>query len=452
MNSRGAKRGNGDMSDSTARNTAEYEDQPHKGDSHILDLPLAKTQAEREPHSYERWLLGKLLRMAGSPPVRFQLWNGELIEPDDVSAEFTLRLNDHKALLTLVTNPNLAFGDLYSAGRLEVDGDLPGLMEALYRSVHQARETWPKWLEALWRNHAPRSTGVSEAKENIHHHYDLGNEFYRLWLDAAEMQYTCAYYESPDITLEQAQLAKLEHVCRKLRLKPGMVVAEAGCGWGGLGRYMARNYGVKVHAYNISKEQLAYARAEAARQKLDHLVEYIEDDYRNIEGQYDAFVSIGMLEHVGKDNFPAMSALIRRVLKPNGLALLHSIGRNKPMLMNAWIEKRIFPGAYPPSISEFMSICEDGDFSVLDVENLRLHYAQTLTHWMERFQAHRDKVSELYDEHFSRAWEMYLAGSIAAFRAGSLQLFQVVFTHGSNNELPQSRADIYETSAVPEVG
>ncbi len=438
------------MSDGTARDSTEYENQTDDQRPHLLNLPMEEAQANRKPYSHERWLISKLLHMTGSPPVRFQLWNGEFVEPEGTDAEFTIRLNDHKALLTLVTNPNLAFGDLYSAGRLQVDGDLTDLMEALYHNINKARQQWPKWLEALWRNQNPRSTGLSEARENINHHYDLGNDFYRLWLDNAEMQYTCAYFETPDITLEQAQLAKLEHVCRKLRLKPGMIVAEAGCGWGGLSRYMAREYGVKVHAYNISKEQLVYAREEAKRQNLDGLIEYIEDDYRNIDGQYDAFVSVGMLEHVGKENFPAMSELVRRVLKPNGIALLHSIGRNSPMLMNAWIEKRIFPGAYPPSISEFISICEQGEFSVLDVENLRLHYAQTLSHWMERFQNHREQVTEMYDEHFARAWEMYLAGSIAAFRAGNLQLFQVVFSHGDNNELPQSRRDLYETSAVPE--
>lgn len=438
------------MNESTAQKATGTTDDRHEHKPHVLTLPLEDQQADREPHSYERWLVAKLMRMAGNPPVRFQLWNDELIEPDKGTPRFTLRLTDPKALFALVTNPNLAFGDLYAAGRLQVDGDLPELMEALYRAVHRAREQWPKWLEALWRNHNPRSTGVSEAKENIHHHYDLGNEFYRLWLDQAEMQYTCAYYEKQDLTLEQAQLAKLEHVCRKLRLKPGMTVVEAGCGWGGLARYMARNYGVKVHSYNISKEQLAYAREESERQQLDHLIDYIEDDYRNINGQYDAFVSIGMLEHVGKENYQAFSALIRRSLKPGGMALLHSIGRNRPMLMNAWIEKRIFPGAYPPSISEFMGICEDGGFSVLDVENLRLHYAQTLTHWMERFRNNMDKVTEMYDDHFARAWEMYLAGSTAAFRVGGLQLFQVVFTHAENNELPRTRGDIYTSPAAPE--
>ncbi|OZC35516.1 cyclopropane-fatty-acyl-phospholipid synthase [Marinobacter vinifirmus] len=437
------------MTQNTARKP-EYSGSDPRGQGHVLTLPLENSQTDREPHSYERWLVAKLMRMAGSPPVRFRLWNGETIEPEQQPARFTLSLADPKALYSLVANPNLAFGDLYSAGRLEVDGDLPDLMEAMYRAVHAARQKWPKWLDALWRNHNPRPTGISEARENIHHHYDLGNEFYRLWLDKAEMQYTCAYYEQADNTLEQAQLAKLEHVCRKLRLKPGMTVVEAGCGWGGLARYMARNYGVTVHAYNISREQLAYARAEAERQGLDNLVTYVEDDYRNIEGQYDAFVSIGMLEHVGKDNYPALSELIKRSLKPDGIALLHSIGRNRPMLMNAWIEKRIFPGAYPPSIGEFMELCEHGDFSVLDVENLRLHYAQTLSHWMDNFTANQDKVTEMYDEHFTRAWRLYLAGSIAAFRAGSLQLFQVVFTHGDNNQLPRSRQDLYTFPATPE--
>lgn len=435
------------MAQGTAPKT-DYSDKNTK--AHVLSLPLEGSQIDREPHNYERWLIAKLMRMAGSPPIRFRLWNGDVVEPEQGQARFTLHLKDHKALYSLVANPNLAFGDLYSAGRLEIDGDLPDLMESLYRSVHAARQKWPRWLDALWRNHNPRSTGISEAKENIHHHYDLGNDFYQLWLDQAEMQYTCAYYESANKTLEQAQLAKLEHVCRKLRLKPGMTVVEAGCGWGGLARYMARNYGVKVHSYNISREQLAYAQSEAERQGLDRLITYVEDDYRNITGQYDAFVSIGMLEHVGKENYPALSELIKRCLKPNGIALLHSIGRNRPMLMNAWIEKRIFPGAYPPSIGEFMTICEQSDFSVLDVENLRLHYAQTLNHWTERFEARADDVTAMYDEHFTRAWRLYLAGSVAAFRAGSLQLFQVVFTHGDNNDLPKTRQDLYTFPATPE--
>lgn len=415
-----------------------------------LSIPLSQYETRRSPYIWERKLLQKLLKLAGGPPIQFELWNGTQIRLNGTLPRFTLGLADPKALYQLMGNPNLAFGDLYSTGRLRVEGDLAELLTLLYRSINRARQNWPYWLEKVWANHAPRSTGVSEARQNINHHYDLGNVFYSLWLDKAQMQYTCAYYESEDLTLEQAQLAKLEHVCRKLQLKPGQTVVEAGCGWGGLARYMAKNYGVKVHAYNISREQLAYARQEAKRQELDHLIDYIEDDYRNISGQYDAFVSVGMLEHVGKSHYGDMSGVIQRSLKPEGLALLHSIGRNRPMKMNAWIEKRIFPGAYPPSIGEFMGLCEDGGFSVLDVENLRLHYARTLEHWKERFEVHADEVTAMYDEHFTRAWRMYLAGSIAAFKASSLQLFQVVLTHGENNQVPRNRKHLYETPAAPE--
>lgn len=419
-------------------------------DAHILNLPLASGQADRDPRNHERWLIATLMRMAGSPPVAFRLWNGDLIEPEDQAARYTLHLNDPKALYALVTNPTLAFGDLYAAGRLEVEGDLPELMETLYHSVHEARRKWPRWLDSFWRSHNPRPTGIPESRDNIHHHYDLGNDFYALWLDQAAMQYTCAYYETPALNLEQAQLAKLEHTCRKLRLKPGMTVVEAGCGWGGLALYMARNYGVRVYAYNISAAQLEWARAESKQQGLDGLVTFIEDDYRNIQGQYDAFVSVGMLEHVGRENYPAFAELIRNTLKPGGLALLHSIGRNRPTPVNAWIEKRIFPGAYPPSISELMEICEQGDFSVLDVENLRLHYARTLRHWLDRFDASADRITDMYDEHFTRAWRLYLAGSISAFMAGSLQLFQVVFSHCDNHLVPLTRQDLYTFPSKPE--
>ena len=231
---------------------------------------------------------------------------------------------------------------------------------------------------------------------------------------------------------------------------PSWSTSAASCGWGGLARYMARHYGVKVRAFNISREQIAYARSEARRQQLDSLIDYVEDDYRHIQGQYDAFVSVGMLEHVGKSHYHEMAAVIGRALKPQGLALLHSIGRNRPMNMNAWIEKRIFPGAYPPSIAELMSLCEAGGFSVLDVENLRLHYALTLRHWQQRFEGQHEAISEMYDDNFIRAWRMYLAGSIAAFRVGTLQLFQVVFTHGNNNAVPYTRHHLYQAPATPE--
>ena len=288
-----------------------------------------------------------------------------------------------------------------------------------------------------WLNR-PRRNTLDGSRENIHHHYDLGNDFYKLWLDK-EMVYTCAYFGSATMTLEEAQVAKMDHVCRKLELKPGQTVVEAGCGWGALARHMAKHYGVRVKAYNISHQQVLHARARTKAEGLQDRVEFIEDDYRNISGQYDAFVSVGMLEHVGVENYPALGAVVKRCLKESGRALIHSIGRNYPGKMSAWIERRIFPGAHPPTLSEMMQIIEPHNFSLLDVENLRMHYGKTLANWLERFEANIDKIELMTDRSFVRAWRLYLAGSMASFTAGDLQLFQMVFTPGHSNNVPWTR-------------
>ena len=245
------------------------------------------------------------------------------------------------------------------------------------------------------------------------------------------------------MSLEEAQLAKMHHICRKLALRPGQRVVEAGCGWGGLARFMAREYGAHVTAYNISHEQINYARQKALEEKLTDKVDFVEDDYRNIEGHYDVFVSVGMLEHIGIDNYRALGEVINRVLDKEGMGLIHTIGRNQPGELNEWIEERIFPGACAPSLSQVMTIFEPCSFSILDVENLRLHYAATLGHWLERYEKNMHTFNHKYDAAFIRSWRLYLAGSQAAFTAGSLQLFQVLFTRPQNNKLPWSRSYIY---------
>jgi cyclopropane-fatty-acyl-phospholipid synthase len=188
---------------------------------------------------------------------------------------------------------------------------------------------------------------------------------------------------------------------------------------------------------------VAYARARAKREGLDGRIEFVEDDYRNISGKYDAFVSVGMLEHVGVENYPTLGGVAYRSLGDNGRGLIHSIGRNRPAPLHPWITKRIFPGAYPPSLGEFMQIFEPWDFSVIDVENIRLHYARTLVHWLELFDASAEKVRKMFDEKFERMWRLYLAGSIAGFTTGTLQLFQVVFAPKQNNDVPWTREHLY---------
>ena len=272
----------------------------------------------------------------------------------------------------------------------------------------------------------PGANSLKRSRHNISHHYDLGNDFYQLWLDE-QMVYTCAYFPTPDATLEEAQAAKMDHVCRKVWLRPGETVVEAGCGWGSLARHMARHYGVQVQAFNISREQVRYARERAKAEGLEGRVEYVEDDYRNIAGRCDAFVSVGMLEHVGVDHYRELGGVIRRCLKPDGRGLVHSIGRNFPEPTSPWLEKRIFPGSYMPSLRELTGVFEPCGFSVLDVENLRLHYAKTLDHWLRRFEASADAIERCSTQRLVRAYRLYLAASMASFTAGGMQLFQVAF-------------------------
>jgi cyclopropane-fatty-acyl-phospholipid synthase len=370
------------------------------------------------------------------------LWNGEEIGPPGVEPVARVLVRDRRTLLKVLANPDLAFGDAYSDGRIEVEGSLVALLETLYRAERAAPRPGPARRHlAAWLNR-PRRNTVAGSRGNIHHHYDLSNDFYRLWLDE-QMVYTCAYFPDPALGLEEAQAAKMDHVCRKLQLRPGQTVIEAGCGWGSLARHMARHYGVTVRAFNISHEQIVYARGRARAEGLASAVEYVEDDYRNVAGQSDAFASVGMLEHVGVEHYRELGGVIRRCLKPAGRGLIHSIGRNAPRPMNAWLEHRVFPGAYIPSLSEIMKVFEPSSLSVLDVENLRLHYATTLEHWLERFEEVADQVAARFDPRFVRMWRLYLAGSMASFTVGSMQLFQVVFAHAADNSIPWSRAHVY---------
>lgn len=392
--------------------------------------------------SMDRWILKALCARVPNAPIAIEAWDGFRVS-NAAEPIAVLRIVDRGALYRLLRPSDIGVGDMYTAGRVRVEGDLTEFLKAVHGIELMPLQTRFNSFRLSCRLSFRPPNSLTRARDNIHHHYDIGNDFYKLWLDR-RMQYTCAYFPRPGMSLEEAQLAKLDHVCRKLQLKPGDRVVEAGCGWGSLALHMAERYGAKVKAYNISREQVAYAREAAQRAGLADRVEYVEDDYRNIEGEYDVFVSVGMLEHVGLSNYKALGGVVNRCLTANGRALIHSIGRNRPRPMSAWTDKRIFPGAHPPALSEMAAIFEPYKFSILDVENLRLHYAKTLEHWLQRYESQVHAVRKMFDERFARTWRLYLAGSIATFHCGELQLFQVVFSRHRNNEIPMNREHLYD--------
>jgi cyclopropane-fatty-acyl-phospholipid synthase len=395
----------------------------------------------------EKWLLERILKATGPAPVRLTLQDGESVSPPGVSPIGTVLIRDRRTLLGLIVDPEVGFGEGYAEGRIEVQGDLVRLLEEVYRSrsSHPSDSGWysrltSKWM-GLWQRNTPRGS-----RHNIHCHYDLGNDFYKLWLDP-ELVYTCAYFPTRSATLEEAQTAKMDYVCRKLRLQPGETVADAGCGWGALALFMARQYGVSVKAFNISREQILFARERARAEGLSGRVEFIEDDYRNISGKFDVFASVGMLEHLGKNHYRDLGNVIHQCVGDHGRGLLHFIGKNHPADFSRWMRKRVFPGAYVPTLGEAMEVFEPWSFSILDVENLRFHYAKTLEHWLDRFEKSSGQVLEMYDQRFVRTWRLYLAGSTASFRCGSLQLFQVVFAGSQCRPLYWTRSPLYEQAA-----
>ena len=392
------------------------------------------------PSAFERWLLRRGLDALGRPPLTFVLWIGEQVCASDEAPRARVHLRKRAVLRKMLLHPDLVLGEAYTDGSLEVEGDLSECAALCFGASNGV----PAWARALsgalgWR---PLHNTRRRGRRNVQLHYDLGNDFYSLWLDE-RMVYSCAYFETPGVSLEQAQLAKLDHVCRKLRLRQGERVVETGCGWGALALHMAERYGVTVRAFNVSAEQVRWAREQAKQRGLSSRVEFVDDDYRSASGSFDAFVSVGMLEHVGPPQYRTLGRVIDRCLAPHGRGLLHFIGHTRRMQTSLWIDRYVFPGGYTPALSEMLPVFEPQKLEVVDLENLRRHYVRTLEHWLERFEKAADRVTKMTDERFVRLWRVYLAGSIAAFRTGSNQLYQVLFARAGGTRLPWTRDDLY---------
>ncbi len=410
--------------------------------------------------SAERWewavLEGFLKRLIRVGALSVRLPNGKtLTYGDGAGPQVSVSLTTWSAARAIAAEPQSGLGDAYMNGQLLFEqGDIWELLELAGRNLPDRADSRHGPLQMAMlaaRRRLQQWNDRAAARSNVAHHYDISNDLYRRFLDA-DMQYSCAYYARPGMTLEQAQAAKKAHIAAKLRLEPGLKVLDIGCGWGGMALELAGRYGVEVLGVTLSQEQLALARERADAAGLADRARFELIDYRDLQGRFDRIVSVGMFEHVGTPNYRAYFAGIRDLLTPDGVALVHTIGRRSPpALTNVWVRRNIFPGAYIPSLSETAAAIEQTGLFITDIEVLRLHYAETLKAWRERFRAQWQAVAQMYDERFCRMWEYYLAASELGFRALGDMNMQIQLTRAVD-ALPLTRDYMFEAERAGPAG
>jgi cyclopropane-fatty-acyl-phospholipid synthase len=371
----------------------------------------------------------------------FEFWDGEAIAYGN-QPEMILRFRSKEAAKQLLCNGFLGFGEAYIAGDLEVEGDLQELLRlGICLRYDRCNLSLGQKIRFFAHSFATRNT-LGQAPQNIEHHYDLGDEFYQLFLDQT-LTYSCGYFTSERDSLDQAQLNKYEHICRKLKLLPGEKLLDIGCGWGGMLIYAAKNYKVKGLGVTLSHNQYERACRKIEELGLHNSVKVALADYREIDGEFDKFVSIGMFEHVGKAFIPVFMKKLSSLLRNGGIGLLHTIGKETESPGDPWILRYIFPGGYIPNLTEIVREMGLAGLSLLDVENLRFHYAHTLDRWADNYDKNLEKVKQIFDEPFVRMWRLFLKASSVGFKYGTSRLYQILFSNGLNNELPLTRKHLY---------
>lgn len=387
-------------------------------------------------HVLERLVRQGSLRVTG-PDGRIDKFGDGSGEPVHI------HIKSRRAERAITFDPMLALPEAYMSSEVDIpEGGVLGLMRIVFQNIGNAGidTAWTKALDRV--RHAFRRfqqiNTTRRSRRNVEVHYDLSVELYRLFLDD-DMQYSCAYFQRPDMTLEEAQSAKKRHIAAKLQLKPGLKVLDIGSGWGGLGLYLARSFETDVLGVTLSSEQHAVATQRARSEGWESRAHFDVKDYRELGERFDRIVSVGMFEHVGVNHYSTFFDKCAALLNPDGVVLLHTVGRSgPPSVTSAFVRKHIFPGGYVPALSEVLPAIEKAGLVVTDVEILRLHYADTLKHWGQRFAANREKAKAIYDERFCRMWEFYLAASEASFRWQDLVVFQIQLTR-RNDTLPNSR-------------
>lgn len=354
----------------------------------------------------------------------------------DGNPAFTVIFHKEIPLTALTTSTSLALGEAYMDGDLEIEGDLYNALDHFLGQMGKFSTD-----ESALKKLIFSSTGKKNQEKEVQSHYDIGNDFYKLWLDET-MSYSCGYFLHEDDSLYQAQVNKVDYILKKLHLSQGMSLLDIGCGWGFLLIEAAKKYGVHGMGITLSREQYEAFNRRIKEQNLGDLLEVALMDYRDLPKMnrtFDRVVSVGMAEHVGRRNYQLFMDCAKKVLKPGGLFLLHFISALKEHAGDPWIKKYIFPGGVIPSLREMLSCAAEDDFHTLDAENLRLHYNRTLLCWDKNYREHMDQIREMFDERFVRMWDLYLAACAATFHNGIIDLHQVLFSNGINNDVPMVR-------------
>lgn len=368
-------------------------------------------------------------------PFTVGFWDGQKCSYNNGTPTFSIIFHHPLPMSTNLTDPIMVFGEAYMDGLIDFEGNFDDVIRLMVKNDLLAplgnKGILNKAAEVIGQVH-----DTSEEKENIQHHYDLGNEFFSQWLDQS-MSYSCGYFKHPEDSLYQAQIQKIDHCLKKLQLQPGEKLLDIGSGWGWLLIHAARDYGVHATGVTLSQEQYESTQRRIKEYHLENQISVRLQNYMDLEeiNTFDKVVSIGMFEHVGKQNLPIYMEKVKQLLKPGGLSLLHSIMGPREAPVNSWIRRYIFPGGYIPSLRETIGLLPDYDFHLLHAESLRLHYAKTLDHWLENYLKAWDWVVHKYDDRFARMWKLYLMGCAANFRASGLNVYQLTFTKGLNNSL-----------------
>ncbi|HAT4315795.1 TPA: class I SAM-dependent methyltransferase [Clostridium perfringens] len=375
-------------------------------------------------------------------PFDLEYWDGEIIKYGNDDPEFKVIIKNFPSKKELLADPSVALGEAYMKGDIDIEGDLQKFFESIIRN----KDSFMNKNTVFRLASKIKAPSLMKSKKDIAHHYDIGNDFYSLWLDKT-MSYSCGYFKNPTDTLYDAQMNKIHHILKKLSLKEGQHLLDIGCGWGYLIIEAAKLYKVKALGITLSEEQFKKAKERIKQEGLEDLVDVQLMDYRNLEKsnlEFDRIVSVGMAEHVGHANLPLFFKNVDSVLKESGLFLLHNITNLVETEGNKWITTYIFPGGYLPTLREELNIAADINFRTLDVESLRLHYMKTLEEWCKNFMNHLDEERDMFDDEFLRMWHLYLATCAAAFHYWDIDIHQILFSKGINNTLPMTRKYLYE--------